>query len=178
MLALHIKEILLIRGGLPKGRIWRKPCEGLDYGGTAKGMKEGSCGKLGKLMVAISFGKLMVAISFGKGIIDCEQYDKMSGNYFKGHMSRKFPTLFQTADKLPSELWIQDGCPCQNSKAAKMAMSESEADLLSIPPRSPDINPIKKFVSSCKKGTGQTNNQWKYSAGNLQRICDQSYKYF
>ncbi len=124
------------QGSSPKGRIWRKPCEGLDYGGTAKGMKEGSCGKL---------GKLMVAISFGKGVIDCEQYDKMSGDYFKGYISRKFPTLFQTADKLPSKLWIQDGCPCQNSKAAKMAMSESEADLLSIPPRSPDINPIENL---------------------------------
>lgn len=52
----------------PKGRIWRKPCEGLGYGCTAKGKKEGSGGK---------FVKLMVAISYGKGVIDCEQYDKL-----------------------------------------------------------------------------------------------------
>ena len=30
---------------LPKGRIWRKPGEGLDYGCTAKVKKEGSGGK-------------------------------------------------------------------------------------------------------------------------------------
>ena len=130
------KRIPFDQGSSPRGRIWRKPCEGLDYGCTAKGKKEGSGGKL---------VKLMVAISFGKGVIDCEQYDKMSGDYFKGYISRKFPELFQKADKFPSKLWIQDGCPCQNSNAAKMAMSESDADLLSIPPRSPDINPIENL---------------------------------
>ena len=124
------------QGSSPKGRIWRKPCEGLDYGCTAKGKKEGTGGKL---------VKLMVAISYGKGVIDCEQYDKMTGFYFKDYISRKFPVLFQKADKLQSKLWIQDGCPCQNSKAAKLAMSESGASLLSIPPRSPDINPIENL---------------------------------
>lgn len=29
------------QGSSPRGRIWRKPCEGLDYGCTAKGKKEG-----------------------------------------------------------------------------------------------------------------------------------------
>ena len=130
------------QGSSPKGRIWRKPCEGLDYGCTAKGKKEGSGGKL---------VKLMVAISYGKGVIDCEQYDKMSGFYFKDYITRKFPVLFEKADKLHSRLWIQDGCPCQNSKAAKIAMNESGACLLSIPPRSPDINPIENLFHLVRK---------------------------
>ena len=124
------------QGSSPKGRIWRKPSEGLEYGCAGKGKKEGSGGKL---------VKLKVAISYGKGVIDCEQYDKMSGFYFKDYISRKFPVLFEKANKLNSKLWIQDGCPCQNSKPAKIAMSESGATLLSIPPRSPDINPIENL---------------------------------
>ena len=37
------------------------------YGCTAKGKKEGSGGKM---------VKLIVAISYNKGVIDCEQYEK------------------------------------------------------------------------------------------------------
>ena len=142
------------QGSSPKGRIWRKLCEGLDYGCTAKGKKEGSGGKL---------VKLMVAISYGKGVIDCEQYDKMTGFYFKDYITLKFPDLFEKADKLHSKLWIQDGCPCQNSKAAKIAMSESGASLLSIPPRSPDINPIENLFHLVRREL------------DLQRICHPSY---
>ena len=38
----------------PRARIWRKRCEGLDLGCTAKGRKTGTGGKTVKLMVAIS----------------------------------------------------------------------------------------------------------------------------
>ena len=110
------------RGSLPKVRIWRKPSEGIDFGCTSKGKKEGTGGKL---------VKLMVPISYGKGVLDCEQHDKMNGSYFGDYINRKFPIAIQKADKLQSKLWIQDGCPCQNSKAAKIAMRESGSDLLS-----------------------------------------------
>ena len=58
-------------GSSPKGR-----SEGLDYRCTAKG-QEGRqwCG--GKMV------KLIVAISYNKSVIDCEQYEKMSGEFFK-----------------------------------------------------------------------------------------------
>ena len=126
----------LDQGSSPKGRIWRKPGEGLDYGCTAKGKKEGSGGKL---------VKLIVAISYNKGVIDCEQYEKMSGEFFKSYITRKFPTLLQLAGKPHSKLWIQDGDPSQNSYSAKMALKECDADLLSIPARSPDINPTENL---------------------------------
>ena len=126
----------LDQGSSPKGRIWRKPGEGLDYGCTAKGKKEGSGGKM---------VKLIVAISYNKGVIECEQYEKMSGEFFKSYITRKFPALFKLAGKPHSKLWIQDGDPCQNSYAAKTAWSEFGAELLSIPPRSPDINPIENL---------------------------------
>lgn len=47
----------------PKGREWRKECEGLSYGCVAKGSKEGR-----------QSGTFMVGISYDKGIVHCEQY--------------------------------------------------------------------------------------------------------
>ena len=47
----------------PKGRIWRKKSEGFHLGCTSKGCKEGTGGRV---------LRLMVAISYGKGVIACE----------------------------------------------------------------------------------------------------------
>ena len=69
----------------------------------------------------------------------------MSGEFFKSYITRKFPALFKLAGKPHSKLWIQDGDPCQNSYAAKTALWEIGSELLSIPPRSPDINPIENL---------------------------------
>ena len=49
----------------PKGRIWRKLGEGLTSGCTSKGRKEGTGGKL---------VKLMVAISYNEGVVLCQTY--------------------------------------------------------------------------------------------------------
>ena len=65
----------------PKGRIWRKMSEGLKIGCTAKGRKEGTGGRV---------LKVMVAISYGKGVIICEPYEKMSGSYFEDFIDRNF----------------------------------------------------------------------------------------
>ena len=126
----------------PRGRIWRKPGEGLTLCCTAKGSKEGSGGKL---------VHLLVAITYKKGVIDCEQYEKMNGKYFQSYVKRKFPQMFEMADKAPSRLWIQDGDPSQNCAAAKASFVELNAQLLSIPPRSPDINPIENLFHLVRK---------------------------
>ena len=73
--------------------------------------------------------KLIVVISHDKGVIDCKQYEKMSSKFFKSYITRKFLALFQLAGKPHFKLWIQDGDPCQNSHAAKMALKECDADL-------------------------------------------------
>ena len=54
----------------PHGKVWRKRNEGLIY--TAKGSHVGSGGRV---------VKMIVAISYGKGVIYCEQYDKLDGNF-------------------------------------------------------------------------------------------------
>lgn len=120
----------------PKGRIWGKKSEGLTTGCTSKGRKEGTGGRV---------LKLMVAISYGKGVIMCEPYEKMSGSYFADFIDRNFNRMFQLADKGPRRVFVQDGDPCQNSAAAKRAMNRAQAELLKLPARSPDLAPIENL---------------------------------
>ena len=116
-----------------QGRIWRKPGEGLKTGCTAKGSH---CGSGGRMV------KFMVAISYREGVALCEQYDILDGHYFKNLVEREFGNMFEKANKGDSKLWIQDGHPSQNSALARCAWLALGAQLLSIPPRSPHINPI------------------------------------
>ena len=67
----------------PKGKIWRKRKEGLSV--TAKGTHVGSGGRV---------VKMIVAISYGKGVIYCEQYEKLDGNYYAGFIRRYFQDMF------------------------------------------------------------------------------------
>lgn len=126
----------------PKGRIWRRANEGLDRGCTAKGSHEGSGGKL---------VKMMVAISHGEGVVLCDQYDKLDGQYFKNLVFREFRKMFKKAKKGRSRLWLQDGDPSQNSATSRKAMKSVRAKLLSIPARSPDINPIENLFHLIKR---------------------------
>lgn len=126
----------------PKGRIWRKKSEGLTRGCTAKGRKEGSGGKV---------LKLMVAISHGKGVIICEPYEKMNGTYFARFIEENFGRMFRAANKGRSRVWLQDGDPSQNCALAKAAMKRSNSELLNIPPRSPDLNPIENLFHILSK---------------------------
>jgi len=119
-----------------KGRTWRKISEGLALDCTSKGQKEGTGGKM---------LKFVVAITYGKGVIICEPYEKMTGAYFSNFIDRNVNTMFQTADKGNSRIWVQDGDPSQNSALAKSAMSWANSTLLKLPPRSPDLHPIENL---------------------------------
>ena len=90
----------------PKGRVWRKKSEGLTQGCLAKGRKVGTGGKV---------AKFMVAISHGKGVLVCDRY------YFSSFIDQNFNTMFMQSGKGSSRLWLQDGDPSQNSKAAREA---------------------------------------------------------
>lgn len=119
----------------PKSTILRKKSEGLVRGCTTKGKKEGSGGKV---------AKFMVAVTHGKGVIACEPFEKMNGQYFANFITDHFPTLFNVSDK-DTAVFVQDGDPSQNSNVALEAMAGVNAQLLSIPARSPDLNPIENF---------------------------------
>lgn len=120
----------------PEARIWRKKTEGLEIGCVAKGRKEGTGGKL---------VKLMVAISYDKGVICCEPYEELNGRFFATFIKTHFRRMFLQADKGNPRLWIQDGDPSQNSGLAKSAMRRARSTLILLPPRSPDLNPIENL---------------------------------
>lgn len=124
-----------------KRKIWRKRNEGLAPGCTAKGSHCGTGGRV---------AKFFVAISYGKGVILCEQYDVLNGPYFKDLIEREFPRMFRVANKRGSKIFIQDGDPSQNSAPARAAWKRIGAKLISIPPRSPDINVIESLFHIVK----------------------------
>ena len=118
----------------PATRVWRKRNEGLKQGCTSKGKKVGSGGKV---------AHFMVSISYGKGVYFCEQFEKMNGPYFSDFVKRRFRKLFRGSCNPSGKMFVQDGDPSQNSVAARKEMKKLGVEVHSIPPRSPDINPIE-----------------------------------
>ena len=125
----------------PKGRVWRKKSEALLLGCTAKGRKEGTGGKT---------VKLMVAISYNVGVVVCEPYQTLNGEYFASFIDNYFSSMLEKANKGESRLWIQDGDPSQNSAKAQQAMKRANVNLFKIPARSPDLNPIENIFHLVK----------------------------
>ena len=98
---------------------------------------------------------MMVAITHEEGVVLCDQYEKLDGQYFKNLVLTEFRGMFKKVKKGRSRLWLQDGDPSQNSAVARMAMKSIRAKLLSIPSHSPDINPIENLFHLIKR---QLNN--------------------
>ena len=101
----------------PKGKTWRKRKEGLSV--TAKGKHVGSG---------------------GRGVIYCEQYEKLDGNYYADFIRRNFQNMFQKSGKC-SKLFIQDNCPILNYAKARKTLKEVGGDL----------NPIENVFNVAKK---------------------------
>ena len=57
---------------------------------------------------------MIVAISYRKGVIYCEQYDKLDGDYFSAFVRRNFPKMFTKSGKQGSKLFVHDNCPILN----------------------------------------------------------------
>ena len=64
--------------------------------------------------------------------------------------------MFVQSGKGLSQLWLQDGDPSQNRKAACEAMGRCHSELLQIPPQSPDLNPIKPCLQEVRKRQSST----------------------
>ena len=69
--------------------------------------------------------KMMVAITHEAGVVLCDQYEKLDRQYFKNLVLKEF--------------------------SARVAVKSIRAKLLSIPPRSPDINPIENLLHLIKR---------------------------
>ena len=122
----------------PKVREWRRKCEGLSLGCTSKGRKEGT--------VNCNF---MVGISYNHGVVLCEQYSgAINGEKMAEIVYSSFNNAFEKSIDPRGRRFLQDGCPRQNSKAAREAFESVNALVFKIPSRSPDLNPIENFFHS------------------------------
>ena len=122
-------------------KLWRRPNEGLAMGCTSKGRKSGNGGKQ---------VKFFVAISHSCGVICAEEYTKLNGANFAKFIEDKFKTIFHRSGKC-SRHWLQDGDPSQNSAKARKALGRVDAQMVHIPPRSPDLNPIENIFSFVRR---------------------------
>ena len=120
----------------PGARARQRRSEGLNQHCTAKESKVGSGGRV---------VKAMVVTMHGEGVILCEPYKTMNGAYFVKFVTDKFEALISRAGKGESRLFLQDGDPSQNSRAARDMMTNIKAELLSTPPSSQDLNPIENI---------------------------------
>ena len=119
-----------------QAKVWRKESEGLNIGCTSKGEKTGYGGK------TIHF---FVSISYSKGVISCEQYEKLTGEYFAVFFKKEFRRIFKKSNNPNGNLFLQDGDPRQNSKVVQKELNKIGVKCFPIPPRSPDINPIENL---------------------------------
>ena len=110
-------------------RTWKKSGESLQRHCTAKGRKEGVCGKM---------AKFMVAISHNKGVIKCHQYEgAVNGETCKDFIEKHFKSMCENSSNPRGKLFLQDGDPSQNSKLAAEAWDSIGCRLFKIPARSP-----------------------------------------
>lgn len=120
-----------------RGRVYRRKNEGLQI--TAKGSKNLAGGK------RLHF---LVGITSAHGVTMIESYDKMDGKFFARFIHNKLrPRLIELAElkKKRTLTFVMDNDPSQTSRLALQAMEEAGVDFLSIPPRSPDLNPIENI---------------------------------
>lgn len=123
-------------------RVWRKKGEGLVH--TGAGSKELAGGRR---------VHVMVAVAFGKGVILAVPYVKMDGPYFAKFIKDNFNLTFARAGPkyCRKRIFVMDNDPSQTSKAAMKALHSIEAELLKIPARSPDFNPIENIFHLVKR---------------------------
>ena len=126
----------------PKKKIWGRTAERLNYGMTAKSNHEGVGGKQ---------AHFLVGIGYQKGVVFCEQYDgRLNGEKFAEFVRTKLPDAFERSTNPRGKCFLQDGDPSQNSKKAYEALVSIGASKFSIPPRSPDLNPIENIFHIVK----------------------------
>ncbi len=115
---------------------WRKREEGLLLNCTSKGKKAGVEGKT---------AHFLVSIAYGKGVIACDQYfERLTGERFSEYVRLNFPQIFARSANAKAKRFLQDGDPARNS-------AEVGAFMFSIPPRSPDLNPIENLFHLISK---------------------------
>ena len=101
-----------------------------------------------------------------------KQYEKMDANYLSSFIDQNFNTTFVQSGKRSSRLWLQDGDPSQNSKEAREAMCRCHSELLKIPPRRPDLNPIENNFNLASRKLEKDALQQGITHESYDEFCD------
>ena len=86
-----------------------------------------------------------LCMSYQNGAIACEQYEKMNGPYFSDFAKRNFRQMICNSVNPNRRLFVQDGDPSQNLRAAARSIEKTRGQQISIPPRSTGLNLLKTF---------------------------------
>ena len=79
-----------------------------------------------------------------------------------------FPATFNQVQK--GNKFVQDGCPVLNSGTVKDASTEMGIEVISIPARSPDLNPVENIFNLVRRDLRKQAIE--------QKICNESYDAF
>ncbi len=124
-------------------RTYRKKKERCSLYCTGPGSHEGTGGRV---------AKFMVTIAYGKGVTLAEEYkETLNGEMFAQFIKQYFPPCFRKSGNPKGKLFLQDGDPSQNSRIAMQALAKIGGRKFSIPPRSPDLNPIENIFNIAKR---------------------------
>ena len=93
-----------------------------------------------------------MAIAHQNGVVLCEQYEeKINRHLFSDFIKTHFEESFSWYRIPKGKRFLQDGCPAQNSKKAIQAPLDTVGAIkFSIPPHSPDFNPIEDVFDFVK----------------------------
>ena len=144
------------------GKVYRRNNEGLMI--TGRGTKNLAGGK------RIHF---LVGISSGCGVVLLEEYTKMDGHYFAKFVQNTLhKKLMELAELKGREelIFVMDNDPSQTSRVALDAVEDCAIQFLSIPTRSPDINPIENVFHVVRSELRKEAME--------QKICKESFLQF
>ena len=144
------------------GKVYRRNNEGLMI--TGRGTKNLAGGK------RIHF---LVGISSGCGVVLLEEYTKMDGHYFAKFVQNTLhKKLMELAELKGREelIFVMDNDPSQTSRVALDAVEDCAIQFLSIPPTSPDINPIENVFHVVRSELRKEAME--------QKICKESFLQF
>ena len=113
----------------------------------------------------------MVGIGYEAGVVLCRQYTgRLNGLKFADMIRAHFPSALNLCFT-DSKCILQDGCPVQNSAAAKHAFKDIGAEIYSIPPRSPDINVIENFFKTVESNLREEALQKSITKETYEQFC-------
>ena len=96
--------------------------------------------------------------------------EKLNGKFFADFIKREFPKCFANSPNPTGKIFLQDGDPSQNSKAAMAALKKIGGKKFAIPPRSPDLNPIENIFHLVRRQLRYEAMETPNTPGNLGRI--------